>query len=74
MILVFKGGGPKVNQTNIWLQKHLSLRHLPTCSRRNGGNFAVICECLIGSVVEENIFWLQVGMHELQIVQDYSRH
>ena len=72
MILIVECGRTKINQSNLTIKQDSSLSGSPC--RAVGGRWyvAVVSKCLILVVDQQNIFWFEVGMNEIEIMKDYS--
>lgn len=70
MVLVLEGGRAEVNQSNLSIEQYLSLRCLSVDSGGGGWNSTAIRERLVRTFAQKDVFWLQVGVNEIQVVQD----
>jgi hypothetical protein len=70
MVLVIKCRGTKVNQANLAVKKDTPLPGVPGVRVGGGGNGTVIGKGLVCIADEEDIFGLEVGMDEVEVVKD----
>lgn len=70
MILVVKGSGAEVDQPDLAVEEHTSLTGRAGSDMRRGRNVAVVGEGLICPVDEQDVFRLQVGVNEIEVMQD----
>lgn len=71
MILILKGGGPEIDQPDFSVEQDSTLRSLPVDGGGGGGYFPVVCEGLVGVVCQEDVFRFEVGVYQIEIMQDY---
>lgn len=72
VILVVECGRPKVNQADLAVQQHPSLPGVPGRGMRGGWDASVVGERLIAVAYKEDILGLQVGVDEVEIVEDLT--
>lgn len=72
MILVLEGCRAKVDQTNLRVQQNPSLCGLAADGGTGRRDLPVVRKGLIFIVTEENVFWFEVGMDQVEIVEDLS--
>lgn len=70
MILIIKRRTPKINQLNSRTQQHPPKLRTPARQTARAWYIPVIGKSLIDMTEQEDILRLQVGMHEVQIVQE----
>lgn len=71
MILVIERGGPKVNQTNFTVQQNTTLAGIARVGVGGRWNGAVVGECLVGAADKKDVLGLQIGVNEVEVVQDW---
>lgn len=71
MIFIIKGSRAKVNQTDLAVQQDASLRSFTGDGERGGRDVSVVGEGLVVVVDKEDVFGFQVGVDEVEIVEDY---
>lgn len=73
VILILKGGGAKVNQPHLGIEQDPSLAGLAADVCRRRGDPAIVGKGLIRVVTEENVLGFEVGVDQVEIVQDCRR-
>lgn len=71
MVFVLECGRTKIDEPNLRVQKDLPLCSLAAYGRGRRRNLPVVRESLIVILAEQNILRLQVGMDEVEIMEDY---
>jgi hypothetical protein len=70
VVLILKCRWAKVDKSNLSVKQDFALCSLPIdCSGRWRDPTAV-GESLVRTVTKEDVFWLQIGMNQIEIVQD----
>lgn len=70
MVFVIEGGRTKINQPNLAIKKDPSLPSVAGIRVRGGGDGAIVGEGLVVAADKEDVFRLQVGMNEVEIMKD----
>ena len=68
MILVIERRRAKVNESDFAVQKDTTLTCVTGIRVRGGGDGAIVGESLIGTANEKNVFGLEVGVNEIQVM------
>lgn len=70
MILVIKGRAAEIDEVDLWAEQDFSEFRRPGREGTRGWNVAIICECLVVVVQQKNVFRFQVGVYEIEVVQE----
>ena len=70
MIFILKGSRTKVDQPDLGVEKHPPLRCLSVDCGRGRGNFPVVGERLIRVVTQQDVFRLEIGVDQVEVVKD----
>ncbi len=70
VVFILEGSGSEIDQPDLGIEEHLSLARLADHSARGGRDLAVVGKCLVVTAIEKNILGLEVGMDEIEVVQD----
>jgi len=72
VVLILESCRSEVNQSDLGIEKDPPLVRLAVLRGRGRRDFAVVCEGLICVVAKKDVLGLEIGMNEVQIVQDYE--
>lgn len=70
MILILESRRAEINQSNLRVQKNTALGGMPIVVCRGRGNPAVVRERLVRVIAQQDVFRLQVGVNQVQIVKN----
>lgn len=70
MVLVIKCCGTEVDQSDLAVEKNTPLTSVPGVCVGGGRDGTVVGKGLVGVADEEDIFGLQVGMDEVEVMKD----
>jgi hypothetical protein len=70
VVFIIKCGRAKVNETNLTVEKDPSLARIAGVGVRGGRDGAVVSKGLVGAADEEDVFGFQIGVDEIQVVED----
>ena len=70
VVFVIEGGRAKVDEANLAVKEDSSLARIAGVRMGGGRDGAVIGEGLIGTADEEDVFRFEIGMDEVEIVED----
>lgn len=70
VVLILKGRRSKVNQPDLRVKEHLPLSSLSIDGSRRRRNSAAICECLVRTITQKDVFWFEIGVDEVQVMED----
>lgn len=70
VILVIEGGRSKINQSNLTIQEDASLTCCPRCCMRGRRDCSVVGERLIRVAHEQDVLGFQVGVNEVNVMED----
>jgi hypothetical protein len=70
VVFVVEGGRAKVDEPDLAVEKDSSLAGISGIRVRGRGNGAVVGEGLVSVADEEDVFGLQVGVDEVEVVED----
>lgn len=73
MVLVLKGGRTKIDEPDLRVKQDLPLRRLAVDRLRRRRHLAVVRECLILVVAEKDVLGLEVGVDQVEVVEDCAR-
>ena len=70
VIFVLERGRSEIDQTNLRIEQHLAITDRSGDRGRRRGDLTTVGEGLVSPIDEENIFRLQIGMNQVEIMQD----
>ena len=70
VVFIIEGGGAKINEPDLAIEKDSPLPGTAVNCGRRGGDGTVIGEGLVCVANKEDVFGFEVGMDEVQVMQD----
>lgn len=71
VVFVVEGGRAKVDEPDLAVEKDSTLAGISRVRVRGGGDGAVIGEGLISVADKEDVFGFQIGVDEVEVVEDW---
>lgn len=68
MVLVLKGGRPEIDESDFGVEEHFTLCSLAVDCSRGRRYLAAVGESLIRAIAQKDVFWLQIGVNEVEIM------
>ena len=73
MVFVIKRGRPKVDKVDMRTQEYSSELRAPRVQRAAARYVPIVCECLVVVIEQKDILRLEVGVDEVQVVEERYR-
>lgn len=70
MVFVVERGRAKINESDLAVEENAPLAGVAGIRVRGGWDGAVVGECLVCVADKENVFGLEVGMDEVEVMED----
>jgi hypothetical protein len=71
VVLVVEGGGAEVDEADVRVEQDAALAGVARDGLGGGGDGAVVGEGLVGVADEEDVFGFEVGVDEIEVMEDW---
>ena len=68
MVFIVKSGRAKVDEADLTIEEYAALPCVARCGMRRRGNGAVVGKGLVGVTNEKDVFGLEVGVNEVEVM------
>ena len=70
VVLILEGSRTKVDEPDFGIKKDFALSSLSVDSGWRRRDPSTVCEGLVRTITQQDVLWLEVGMDEVEIMQD----